>query len=219
MGGMPDWFAKTKEMVASDRYFSFADGISEGELIDRYAAALNRLDTAPEDYAKQSSALTTVWADPQRVSASLGSHFVGDWIHYRAYSSSPAAGDPGGAYWPLVPSSCVIKLVREGTKVAIHKALGTTALASTVPGLSARQLDDMWAPERANGVEIDGVRPLATSWNCVAPAGSTYFEVAALRGPSIVEFAIATPKPYGHSSMMHVIEKVLDGFYEEPPES
>ena len=29
-------------------------------------------------------------------------------------------------------------------------------------------------------------------WNCVAPAGENYFEVDALRGPTVVEFAIAT---------------------------
>jgi hypothetical protein len=50
-----------------------------------------------------------------------------------------------------------------------------------------------------------------------APAGSDYFEVAALRGPSIVEFAIATPKPYGHSWMMRVATRLIDGYYDLSP--
>jgi len=214
MGGMPDWFAKTKEMVASDLYFSLADAKTESALTARYHEALSRLETAPKDYARKSAALQTVWKDPKRVSASLDGHFVGDWIHYRYHQDPAKYGAHGGAFWPSVASSLVVNLVRAGTRLAIHKALGAAELA-TVSGLSSTYRDDIWAPERANGVDVDGVRPLATSWNCVAPAGATYFEVAALRGPSVVEFAIATPKPYGHSSMMHVIEKVLDDFYTE----
>ncbi len=67
-------------------------------------------------------------------------------------------------------------------------------------------------------VDMDGVRSLAMSWNCVAPAGSDYFQVAALRGPSVVEFAIATPKPYGNSPMMRAAIGIIDEYfrYDDP---
>jgi hypothetical protein len=213
MGHMPDWFAKTKEMMASDLYFSLVDAGSDAELIRRYHEALKRLNTTPSDEAPQDSdALQRVWKDPARVKASLGGHFVGDWIYYRYYTNKALFANKGGAFWPDVPSSEVVDKIREGTIVAIHKALGETEL-NGISGLSNEYIDDLWVPERENKVDIDGVRPLATSWNCVAPAGSKFFEVAALRGPTIVEFAIATPKPYEHSSMAHVVEKRIDKQY------
>jgi hypothetical protein len=216
MGGMPDWFAKSKEMVASDQYFSLEAAGSPDALVGRYLGALARLDATPSGQAPQrSDALEKVWGDQDRVDAALGGHFVGDWIHSRYYEDTAQFESVGGKFWPVVPSRRVADLVREGTRLAIHKALGETALAN-VPGLSAAYLTDLWGPEKDNGIEIDGVRSLATSWNCVSPEGSDYFEVAVLRGPSVVEFCIATPKPlgsnYGHSSVM-VIEKVLDGSY------
>jgi hypothetical protein len=45
------------------------------------------------------------------------------------------------------------------------------------------------------------------SWNCVAATGEDYFEVDALRGPTVVELAIATPRPYGHGSVMPLVEE------------
>jgi hypothetical protein len=210
---MPDWFAKTKEMMASDLYFSLVDAGTDTELIRRYHQALHRLNTTPSDEAPQDSyALQRVWKNPGRVSASIGGHFIGDWIYYRYYMNKALFANKGGAFWPDVPSSVVVDQIREGTIVAIHKALGATEL-SGMSGLSTEYLDDLWEPELKNDVDIDGVRPLATSWNCVAPAGSKYFETAALRGPTIVEFAIATPKPYEHSSMAHVVEKRIDKHY------
>jgi hypothetical protein len=215
---MPDWFAKTKEMMASDLYFSFVDA-DEAELIRRYHQALERLNTTPDDEAPQDSdALQRVWQNPARVKASLGGHFVGDWIYYRYYANKALFASKGGAFWPDVPSSEVVDKIREGTIVAIHKALGATEL-NNVQGLKAQYLEDLWEPELVNDVDIDGVRPLATSWNCVAPAGSTFFETAALRGPTIVELAIATPKPYEHSSMAHVVEKRIDHYYDELEDS
>ena len=44
MGSMPNWFAKTKEMAAFDRYFSTRD-VDEKELLDRYLQALARMNT------------------------------------------------------------------------------------------------------------------------------------------------------------------------------
>jgi hypothetical protein len=215
MGHMPDWFAKTKEMMASDLYFSLVDAGSESGLIDRYHQALNRLNITPDDEAPQDSdALQRVWRNkPGRVRVSMDSHFVGDWIYHRYYEDTALYANRGGAYWPLVPSRCVVDRIREGTKIAIHKALGQTELASRselTPGYRQK----IFKQERYNDVDIDGVRPLATSWNCVAPAGTDFFEVAALRGPTIVELAIGTPRPYDRSPLMDIIQKVLDGGYD-----
>ena len=218
MVSMPDWFAKTPEMIASDKYFSLADAQSEGVLIDRYRGALQALDVDPTTYARQSQALDREWGStqPRRIKRALDHHFLGDWIHYLYYTDPARYGDVGGAFWPQVPSWKVVELVREGTRLGIHKALGDSELrALGDPMVTEKYLRDLWRPEVENGVDIEGVRPLATSWNCVAPTGDPYFEVAALRGPSVVEFAMATPKPYGHSSMMHVVQRRIDGYYTE----
>jgi hypothetical protein len=45
----------------------------------------------------------------------------------------------------------------------------------------------------------------------VAPAGENYFEAEALRGPTVVEFAIATPRPYGHSTISALAEEIGAG--------
>ena len=49
----------------------------------------------------------------------------------------------------------------------------------------------------------------------MAPAGENFFEVEALRGPSVVEFAIATPRPFGHGSVMSIAEDLRDGLIDE----
>jgi hypothetical protein len=217
MVSMPDWFAKTSEMIASDTYFSLADAGNDTELIARYKAALYRLDNEHATYGQRSKALEEKWSgDTSRIRRSLQHHFVGDWIYYRYYDDPVMFANHGGAFWPQVPSWRVIELVREGTRLAIHKALGNAELTALDDArVTDKYLRDLWRPENENGVDIDGVRPLATSWNCVAPAGDTYFEVAALRGPSVVEFAMATPRPLGHSSMMHVVQRQIDGYYTE----
>jgi hypothetical protein len=199
MGGMPHWFAKTPEMVTCDAHFSLASAGDEVALIGRYKTALQRLQTS--DYYTHSDALQTGgWSAPA-VSASLGGHFRGDWIHTN-YPDPRFAGI-GGRFWPQVPSTTVVDRIRYGTIIAIQKALGRAQLGATV---SISYADQIFAPELADGVEVDGVRPLATSWVCIAPTGEDYFEVDSLRGPSVVEFAIATPRPYGHGHMMNVVE-------------
>ena len=208
MVGMPDWFAKTREMVAADLYFSVAGAGSETALITHYDQALQKLAGAPTDYPKNAQALSGYsWAAP-----AVDQHFVGDWIHYRYYQNTAVFGNHGGDFWPTIPSSEVINKLRAGVQIAIHKALGQAELMNR--GIvSPKYHHDLWWQELANGVDINGVRPLAMSWNCVAPAGSNYFQVAALRGPSVVEFAIATPKPYGYSSMMRAAIRIIDEYY------
>lgn len=211
MGSMPHWFAKTKEMAAFDRYFSTRD-VDEAGLRDRYLRALGRLQGA--NYFAQSDALDTEWRSlptaRRMMRVSLDKHFRGDWIHHR-YQDDPATyGGAGGRFWPQVPSTDVLDRLRAGVMVAIHKALGDPELDALK--LDPEYRDTLWEAEDDNGIAIDdGMRGIALSWNCVAPAGDNFFEVDALRGPTVVEFSIATPRPYGHASVMGVADDLRTG--------
>jgi hypothetical protein len=214
MVGMPDWFAKTKEMLAADLWFSLAGAGSEAALVERYEAALQRLAGTPTDYPHGADALGGyTWT-----AASIDDHFVGDWIHYRYYQDQVMFGSSGGDFWPQIASSRVINMLRTGVQIAIHKALGASYVTS-IGGMTDKYFHDLFGPELANGVDLDGVRSLAMSWVCVAPAGSDYFEVAAARGPTVVEFAIGTPKPFEHSPMQDVAIKLIDGYYKSDDDS
>jgi hypothetical protein len=211
MGSMPQWFAKTREMVASDLYFSLGNAGGEAGLISRYQQGLSRLQSP--SYYTGSDALdkttTNTWS-PSQTQNTLQSHFLGDWI-YQFYPQDPVQyANVGGRFWPLIGSQLVLDQIAAGTMTAIHKALGRTQLQQL--GMPPADIDRLFEPEIHNGVDVEGVRPLATSWNCVAPAGDTFFEVDALRGPSVVEFAIATPRPFGHGIMTGVVEQIQEGF-------
>src|SRR5262245_25003166 len=217
MGSMPNWFAKTKEMAAFDRYFSLLD-VDEKGLLERYLKALDTL-AARADYYNDSDALQHEWrAKPnlqREMAGSLDAHFRGDWIHLN-YGRKPKAARKGGRFWPQIPSSRVVELLRLGTTMAIHKAMGDTELANL--GLSEDYRYRLWKAERENDINVDdGVRGIALSWNCVAPSGDVFFEVEALRGPSVVEFAIATPRPLGHGTVMDVAEDAEAGLITLAP--
>ena len=219
MGSMPNWFAKTKEMAAFDRYFSLLDVDDKG-LLDRYQQALQRLDSKA-DYYNASDALQHQWRNKpnlqHEMAGSLDAHFRGDWIHL-AFGRDPKAAGVGGRFWPQVPSSRVVELLRLGTIMAIHKGMGDTELANQ--GLSEDYRYRLWKAERENDIDFDdGIRGIALSWNCVAPAGENFFEVEALRGPSVVEFAIATPRPFGHGSVMGIAEDAEAGLIALRPPS
>src|SRR3954463_12687556 len=83
MGSMPNWFAKTKEMAAFDRYFSTRD-VDEKALLDRYLRALARMPK--NDFFRRADALDTQWAglanQGLQTKMSLDRHFRGDWIHH-----------------------------------------------------------------------------------------------------------------------------------------
>ena len=208
MGGMPKWFAKTREMAAVDLYFSEQDAGSEEALIGRYLRALRRLQ---DDYLdNRSDALENTEPDPNVVAASIGGHFVGDWVH-QLYRDQP---NLGGRFWPQVASHKVVAHLRWGTMIAFHKALGRDNLVSR--GVGENYIHDLFQSEEHIGVGIDGVLPLAMSWNCVAATGEDYFEVDALRGPTVVELAIATPRPYGHGAVMPLVEEYEWGLREAP---
>jgi hypothetical protein len=208
---MPNWFAKTKEMAAFDRYFSTRD-VDEKELLERYKRALARMPRT--DFYRRADALDQQWsAVPNKslqMKMSLDKHFRGDWIHH-LYPDDPVTyGPEGGRFWPQVPSSTVIRELRLGVIAAIHKAMGETELINL--GVPQDHRDWLWGPERDNGIDIDdGIRGIALSWNCVAPAGENYFEADALRGPTVVEFAIATPRPYGHSTLTALVDEIGAG--------
>jgi hypothetical protein len=209
MGTMPDWFAKTPEMHAADQYFSLADvNGDESRLIGRYQTALARLISNPNDYANDSAALDTEWS-AHDVDNSLHYHFQGDWIDPRYYGNPGQFAGAFGAYWS-VTSQTVMDKIRGGITVAIHKALGTTAINSLPINLQPTQsISLLFGPEIANNINIDRVLELVTSWVCVAPQGSDYFEVAALRGHTVVEFSIGTPKPFGHSSITGIVDRMI----------
>lgn len=211
---MPNWFAKTREMAAIDRYFSLQDAGSEPALVDRYLGALARLG-APDRYFDRSDALDNTGWDPAEIEASLHGHFVGEWIH-RLYPTSPEQyANIGGRNWPQVGSQRIVDRIRYGTTIAFHKALGRDNLERA--GVQDPvYIDDLFKSEVDIGVDIDRVLPLAMSWNCVAPTGDDYFEADALRGPTVVELAIATPRPYGHGSVMPLVEEYELGLREPP---
>jgi hypothetical protein len=219
MGSMPHWFAKTKEMAAFDRYFSTTD-VDEKGLLERYLAALGRMGTT--DYFGRSDALDHEWRGRSDNSlllrVSLDEHFRGDWIHHLYPTDSAKYGSVGGRFWPQVPSQDVIDRLRAGVVFAIHKAMGDTELVNL--GLGPDYRDRLWKAERDNGIEVDdGIRGIALSWNCVAPAGDDFFEVDALRGPTVVEFALATPRPYGHATVMGMADDLRAGLIAFAPPS
>ena len=216
MGNMPEWFAKTPEMCASDRWFSLAGtNNNKRELGKRYLDALAVLQGGPRTYFGSSVALNNaaqdraLKLDQTKVDRALDSHFRGDWIHASYTPSDSASHLLGGRYWPTIPSEKVVSVILAGTRAAILKALGETNLQ--IMQVHSDTIAALFVPEKKIDIDTHGIRPLATSWNCVAPLGSDFFAANALRGPSIVELAIATPKPYEVSDFDVTIDRALRG--------
>jgi len=208
MVNMPEWFAKTPEMCASDLYFSGACTEEERIVLGRkYLVALQTLQNNPTTFFGGSKALdASPDFDAARRDQSLISHFHRDWISARYDPNDPSTFHLGGRYWPGIPSVAVIDVIEKGTRMAIMKALGETNLVNMQ--VHPDTITELFHYEDESNVSRDGVLPLATSWNCVAPPGSTFFEAAALRGPSIVELAIATPRPVALTRYAIMIDKI-----------
>ena len=173
MGSMPNWFAKTKEMAAFDRYFSTRDVDDKG-LLDRYLEALERAAGSrllqPRRRARPRVA--------RRGRTSRHPHADGARRALPRRLDPPPVprrsrqfGDVGGRFWPQVPSHEVIDELRAGVVFAIHKAMGDTELANL--GLAEDYRERLWKAERRQRASTidDGIRGIALSWNCVAPAG------------------------------------------------
>ena len=187
MGSMPHWFAKTKEMAAFDRYFSTPRRRRQGSARPLPGRRLGAW-TAAATSSAASDALDHEWRGianrGTRWRVSLDEHFRGDWIHLHfpddpeGRTATSAAGSG-----PRCRRTDVIDGCGAGVMFAIHKAMGDTELANL--GLGEDYRDRLWKAERDNGIDIDdGIRGIALSWNCVAPAGDNFFEVDALRGPT-----------------------------------
>ena len=198
LGNRADWLVKTKEMAAFDRYFSLLDVNAFG-LLNRYRQTLERFEARTEHYFRDPDALTTQWAGPTmrtQVSASIDEHFRGDWVHEQFAENPAEYGDVGGSFWPQVASARVIDGLRVGVTSAIHKAMGDDALARL--DLTDEYRDELWAPERDQGIAVeDGPLPITMSWLVAASRDDDFFEVGVLRGPTVVSLVIATPQPGG----------------------
>ena len=147
-------------------------------------------------YYQQSAAMSQGGMTASAVNTTLGSHFRGDWINAQ-YPDVTS----GGLFWPHISSDTVVHWVKVGTMTAIHKAVGKQnllAMYTAVPQI-ATYADMLYESYGPDGADNDSVVPLSTSWLCVGPTDSTFFEADAVRGPSIVEFVIATPKPLGNA--------------------
>jgi len=209
MAHMPQWFMKTPEMVASDRWFSLGPQGTNGDvnaLRKRYTDALLRLQGQGAYYSQ--SAAMNASMQPSAVSSSLGSHFRGDWIHAQ-YPQNQG----GGLFWPQIASATVIEVVKRGTRTAIHKALGVSTLSALLAGVHPNigaYVSGLYDSFAQDDVNPDETRPLSTSWVCVAPADSDFFQADAVRGPNVVDFVIATPKPIGNSPITTLLAAVPD---------
>jgi hypothetical protein len=209
MVSMPQWLMKTPEMLASDKYFGlapFGTAADKAELRQRYITALGRLMS--QTYYAQSDAMSGGGLSHPQVEAALEYHFRGDWIN----AKYPKHSSPGGLFWPQIDSNHVITKVRTGTVGAIVKALGpsnATAAYTGSPFDVGDFLGSLFHPYEPGEPNLDEVLPLSTSWVCVAPPDSTFFEADAVRGPSVVDLVIATPKPIGHSPLEIIMSRIV----------
>jgi len=210
---MPQWLAKTPEMYALDQYFSLGNGpSSEADLEDRYRQALSSLQVSDFWQAGSIRSLNTEWGSATQVEQSIDGHFVGDWI-----SENYPRVRAGGSFWPQVPSQHVIDRLRAGVTIAIRMALGRPQSKGLRReyGMSKPYVNELFRVADANDVSTVGVLPLVMTWVCVAPAGENFFEVDAVRGPTVVEFAVATPRPMGHSSVLPLVSR-LEASFQAP---
>jgi hypothetical protein len=201
---MPEWFAKTPEMMAMDRYFTPMKGgrVDEAELVDRLQQALADL-YARNDFYEDSKALDREARPIKR--PSIDRHFKRDWLN----AADPFSAVSGGDFWPDLPSRTVVEGLRFGMEIAIKRALGRANLS-----LSTREASDLFDWYDSVGIDTQGVRPLITSWNCVAPVGSKFFDTQALRGPTVVEWAIATPAPIRYSRDRMIVWELRENTYK-----
>ena len=189
MTTMPHWLAKTREMVAMDRWFNDEGSV----LVDKYRNAIASIETPRpgNGLPTTSDALDSSGMDPADV-ADAFDHLGKDWLN-------PNNSASGGNFWPHVATLNIKIWLKKGLLNAMHKGLGRTALESNLIGKTPDQVDAIFESEiRDSGLTDDELAeplPLVTTWVCTAPAGTGSIEVDALRGPTVVELIIATPQP------------------------
>jgi hypothetical protein len=198
---MPEWFAKTPEMMKMDAWYSGLNDHGEpdpDELIRRYKDALSDLGGST-GYYEETRALTGDKNRRRAKNVAIDQHFKRHWLN----ADDPLSPTKGGEFWPDLPSRDVVERLRYGMEVALKRALGKSNL--TEFSLSDEELDELFGWYESVGINTDEVRPLVTSWNCVAPTGSKFFDTQAIRGPTVVEWAIATPAPVRYSRDSEIV--------------
>jgi hypothetical protein len=202
MSTMPIWLAKTREMIAMDRWFSREDAGDEATLVERYQEAIARV-TAPGDGVLRggSQSLTLQPGGPNSVKQSF-LHFDEDWMNLNNLSS-------GGNFWPHIPTWSIIIWMRQGVLTAARKALGTGFL----PNPAAVKWLYRYEIENDPSDPRDTVLPLVTCWVCTGSPGGGGFEVDAVRGPTAVQLVIATPAPYQRAHIWQDVKPQLDNMW------
>lgn len=191
---MPNWLAKTPEMVAMDRWFSLEDG--KRELVRRYEAAITNVGK-PSVFTGGSDALDNRMAKKHADALRAYGHFDSDWINLTNPSS-------GGNYWPHVPTFTIITWFQQGVKNACQKGLGSKHLGSST--LFRSELDSGLME-----AEVADVVPTVTVWVCTSPPGTGTVQVDAVRSANVVQLVIATPWPMTmQSRLWPVVSELLD---------
>ena len=189
MSTMPHWLAKTPEMIAMDRWFS-----AGADLVVRYNNAIASIEASKNakvlpvaSAALDDAVLQSTFPGGAAGVSGAFRHLGKDWLN-------PTNPSSGGRFWPHVPTFLIITWLQEGVLTAARKGLGWTAIQSrgeSPDDLFRSELDDC----RLDQSDLDGEKPLVTTWVCTAPAGTGSIEVDAIRGPTVVELVIATPQP------------------------
>jgi hypothetical protein len=191
---MPNWLAKTPEMVAMDRWFSLEAG--KPELVRRYEAGIRKVATTGV-FAGGSDSLDNRMPGKGADAIKSFSHFDSDWLNLANPSS-------GGNYWPHVPTFSIITWLQQGVKNACQKGLGSKLLKSSA--LFQSELDT-----GLTEAEVADVVPTVTVWVCTSPPGTGTIQVDAVRSPSVVQLVIATPWPMTmQSRLWPTVNRLID---------
>jgi hypothetical protein len=203
MSNMPNWLAKTPEMIAMDRWFSLVDAGSEAALAERYLAAINRV-TAPGQtvFEQDADSLDAQLAGGAAAKTESFQHFGQHWLNLFNL-------DSGGDYWPQIPTWTILIILRQAIFSGCKKALGSNYLSGQA------EYDDVYAAELDDDPSDprDTVLPLCTTWICVASSGTT-FDADVVRGPSAVELVISTPVPYRQSRIYPKLKPQFDQMWK-----
>ena len=187
MSTMPHWLAKTPEMIAMDRWFS-------DDLVTRYNNAIASIEASknakvlpPASAALNDAVLQSKFPGGAPGVSDAFRHLGTDWLN-------PTNPSSGGRFWRHVPTFLIITWLQEGVLTAARKGLGWTAIENR-----GERPQDLFESEindcKLEQSDLDGEKPLVTTWVCTAPAGTGSIEVDAIRGPTVVELVIATPQP------------------------